>query len=127
MGFLRVDGEPAAAQIWIVSGGHATIFKLVFVEKFRDLNAGTVLTHELLRHVIEVDQVLEIDYGHGDDEYKQRWMSRRRERWGIMAFNARSFTGLAAGLCNIGGSAAKRALRGIRSRIRGRPGTAETT
>ncbi|MGB8275461.1 MAG: GNAT family N-acetyltransferase, partial [Alphaproteobacteria bacterium] len=34
MGFLRVDGEPAAAQIWIVSGGHATIFKLVFVEKF---------------------------------------------------------------------------------------------
>ena len=35
---------------------------------------------KLMRHVIDVDQVREVDFGSGDDAYKKDWMSDRRER-----------------------------------------------
>ncbi len=56
-----------------------------------------------MQHVIEVDQVREIDYLSGDDAYKQDWMSHRRERWGILAFNLRTFKGVLAACKHIGG------------------------
>jgi hypothetical protein len=49
----------------------------------------------LMEHVIEIDKVEEIDYLIGDDPYKKAWMSHRRERWGVIAYNPRSMGGLA--------------------------------
>ena len=46
-----------------------------------------------MKHVIEVDQVKEVDYLIGDDPHKQFWMSHRRERWGIVAYNPRTLMG----------------------------------
>ncbi len=34
--------------------------------------------------------VLDVDYLTGDDPYKKDWMTHRRERWGITAFNPRT-------------------------------------
>jgi CelD/BcsL family acetyltransferase involved in cellulose biosynthesis len=36
-----------------------------------------------------------IDYGTGDDAYKQDWMAERRTLWRIEAFNPRTLRGLA--------------------------------
>jgi hypothetical protein len=49
----------------------------------------------LMEHVFETDKVSEVDYLIGDDPYKNTWMSARRERWGIVAYNPRSPHGLA--------------------------------
>jgi CelD/BcsL family acetyltransferase involved in cellulose biosynthesis len=95
LGLAYHDGEPVAGQIWIVSHGRAAIYKLAYDEKFAYLSAGTVLTAHLMRHVLDEDKVQEVDYLIGDDAYKKDWMSHRRERWGIIAYNTKTAWGLA--------------------------------
>ncbi|MBI5430584.1 MAG: GNAT family N-acetyltransferase [Nitrosomonadales bacterium] len=97
LGIAYVHEVPVAAQIWIVSHGKAAIYKLAYDEQFSSLSAGSILTEHLMRHVIDVDQVNEIDYLVGDDAYKKDWMSHRRERWGIVAYNPRTMTGMIGG------------------------------
>lgn len=94
LGIIYITGEPAAAQIWIVEGDRATIYKLAHLSKFDAFSVGSILTMKLMRHVIEVDHVKEIDFGSGDDSYKKDWLSQRRERWGIVAYNRRRIRGM---------------------------------
>ena len=95
LGVLYIDEQPAAAQIWIVNGT-ALIYKLAYDEKFAKVSPGSLLTAHMMQHVIDVDKVQEIDYLTGDEAYKKDWMSHRRERWGIAAFNKRTLNGLLA-------------------------------
>lgn len=94
LGLLYVNDEPVAAQLWIVHNGVASIFKLAYDERFSHLSVGSVLHARLMEYVIEVDKVKEVDYLSGDHPYKKDWMSHRRERWGIMAFNRRTVKGV---------------------------------
>jgi CelD/BcsL family acetyltransferase involved in cellulose biosynthesis len=98
LGVLRLDGQAIAAQLWLVKGEKASIFKLAYVSGFERFSAGSVLTQAMMRQVIEVDRVQEVDYLTGDDAYKRDWMSHRRERWGLVAFDWRTPAGLWAGL-----------------------------
>ncbi|MBS1228240.1 MAG: hypothetical protein H6R17_1517 [Proteobacteria bacterium] len=91
---LEFAGEAIAAQIWLVHRGKASIFKLAYVEGGNPFSAGTLLTDALMRQVIDIDGVSEVDYLSGDDAYKQDWMSHRRERRGIVAFDPRTLGGL---------------------------------
>jgi CelD/BcsL family acetyltransferase involved in cellulose biosynthesis len=82
-----------AAQVWLVSGGKANIFKLAYVQGYEKLSTGSVLTAELMRHVMDVDRVHEVDFLSGDDAYKADWMDCRRERVGLLAFDQRHWRG----------------------------------
>lgn len=113
LGIARYDGEPVASQIWIVSHGRAAIYKLTYDEKFAHLSAGTVLTAHLMRHVLDEDKVQEVDYLIGDDAYKKDWMSNRRERWGIVAYNPRTLRGI-IGMAN---EASRRFARAVWRRL----------
>jgi len=95
LGLVWLKGQPIAAQFWIVAHGRAEIYKVAYDEAFKSHSPGTVLTAHLLQHVLEEDGVQEVDYLIGDDPYKKNWMSHRRERLGLMAYNQASFTGLA--------------------------------
>jgi CelD/BcsL family acetyltransferase involved in cellulose biosynthesis len=90
---LRLQGEPIAAQVWLVCAGKASIYKLAYVEGFERFSPGSVLTTALMAHVIDVDRVGEVDYLSGDDAYKRDWMELRRERVGLVAFDARHWRG----------------------------------
>lgn len=94
LGIAWLNGEAIAAQTWIVANGKASIYKLAYDEKQKKHAPGTLLTAMLLQHVFEQDQVTEVDYLIGDDPYKKAWMSHRRERWGIVAYNPKSLLGL---------------------------------
>lgn len=98
LGLLQLDHKPLAAQIWLVVGKQAFIVKLAYDQDFSYLSPGTVLTAALFRQVIDVDRVNLVDYLIGDDPYKQEWMTQRRERRGIVAFNPRRWSGLFAAL-----------------------------
>ena len=113
LGILCVDGEPAAAQLWIVHQGKALIYKLAYDERFADLSVGTILSAALFQHALDVDKVTEVDYLSGDDGYKKDWMSHRRERWGILALNPRTPRGVLAIARHVGGRAVKRAALSI--------------
>jgi len=93
LGIARLGDQAVAAQLWIVAGRKASIFKLAYHENYADYSPGTVLTAHLLRHVIERDGVTEVDFLKGDDKYKRMWMSHRRERRGIVAYNPATITG----------------------------------
>ena len=109
LGIIYVDGEPAAAQLWMVYHGNALIYKLAYDERFAELSVGTILSATLFEHALDVDKVTEVDYLSGDDAYKKDWMSQRRERWGILAMNPRTPRGVLAIARHIGGRAVKRA------------------
>lgn len=119
LGVLRLDGQAIAAQLWLVKDGKASIFKLAYVSGFERFSAGSVLTSALMRHVIDVDQVQEVDYLTGDDAYKRDWMSHRRERWGIVAFDLRTAAGLWAWLRHWLGKKLKRHNHDEKVSIRG--------
>ncbi|WP_280153975.1 GNAT family N-acetyltransferase [Piscinibacter sp. XHJ-5] len=93
LGALYVDGQAAAAQLWITAGRRTIIYKLAYDEKFGPLGVGSILSRELFRVAIDEDRVEEIDYGVGSDAYKKDWMTAVRHIRGIEAFNASTAAG----------------------------------
>ena len=93
LGIARLHEKPIAAQLWIVHQGKASIYKVAYHEGYASYSPGTILTGFLMHYVIEQDRVKEVDFLIGDDPYKSIWMSHRRERWGIVAYNPRTFIG----------------------------------
>lgn len=94
LGILTLDERPVAAQMWFVANGVAHIFKLAYDGEFSQFSVGTLLTMKLMEHVLDVDKVDCVDFLSGDDEYKQQWMSTRRERVALEVVNDRSVAGL---------------------------------
>ena len=117
LGIAWLGDQPIAAQIWIVNYGKAGIYKVGYNEAHAAYSPGTLLTAHLMEHVIDKDGVSEVDYYIGDDPYKQTWMTHRRERWGIVAYNPRTLHGLGGLVRELGG----RVLKVFARRFKPRP------
>jgi len=124
LGTYSVDDTPAAAQIWIVSGGTATLWRSHHARKFAPLAVGLALTQEMLRHILAVDRVREIDFGIGNAS-RCRPLIGAHERAGLLAFNPRTPKGWLGATRHIGGHAAlstarllRRTLRRVRQSLR---------
>jgi hypothetical protein len=118
LGFARVGiwwirGTPAAAQFWIVERDQAMVLKLAHDETFKAHSPGTVLTAWMIRHMIEQEHVAKVDFGRGDDGYKQGWVADRRQRLGLLLINPRRMGGMIA-LARHGLGRIKARLRPIR-------------
>ena len=120
LGLAWLDGKAVAAQLWIVGAGRAAIYKVAYHEDFKEYSPGSLVTALLMEHALDVDQVAEVDYLIGDDAYKSKWMSQRRERSGIVAYNPRSLGGL-AGLAH---HSLGKLVKELRRRYRARAGAA---
>jgi predicted ATP-grasp superfamily ATP-dependent carboligase len=113
MGIAWLGSRPIGAQIWFVANGKADIYKLAYDSRDKMYSPGTLLTSMLMQHVFEQDCVSEVDYLIGDDLYKKQWMSHRRERWGIVAYNPKTFMGALGLIREILGRIAKRIFSGF--------------
>jgi hypothetical protein len=96
LGLLRAERRVVAAQIWIVQGGRAAVLKLAHDEADRALSPGTVLTALMIRDLLGREAVTELDFGRGDDPYKQLWATQRRQRIGVVLANPLRLHGVAA-------------------------------
>lgn len=94
LGIWRIGGAPVAAQLWIVERGTATVLKLAHDEAFQADSPCTVLSALMLRQLLDIEHVAAIDFGRGDDPYKQGWVSQRRQRCGLVLVNPRRPAGL---------------------------------
>jgi hypothetical protein len=95
LGVWSIAEQPVAVQVWVVEHGRATVLKLAHDETARAHSPGTVLTALMLRRLLDQERVTEIDFGRGDDAYKQGWAPARRQRGGMMLVNPRRGAGLA--------------------------------
>jgi CelD/BcsL family acetyltransferase involved in cellulose biosynthesis len=111
LGLWHIGAEIAAAQLWVREGCRATVLKLAHDEAFKAHSPGTVLTALMLRRLLDQEAVSEIDFGRGDDPYKQGWARARRQRIGLMLFNPLRPAGL-AGLTRHGLGRLRASLRG---------------
>ena len=111
VGIMKVDGTPVAAQIWIFFKDRATIFKLAHLEAFKRWSVGSILTRHLMERALCDLRVREIDFGRGDDSYKQLWLPYRRQRWGILAYDPGTLMGMGHAVRNFGPKALRWAVR----------------
>jgi CelD/BcsL family acetyltransferase involved in cellulose biosynthesis len=95
LGIAWIDDVAIAVQFWFTINRRAYIFKLAYDEDYSRWSAGTILSAHMIKYSLEEDQVTEIDYLTGDDNYKQAWMTHRRERVGVIACNLWNARGLA--------------------------------
>lgn len=95
LGLLYVGAQIIAAQLWIVTNGTAAVLKLAHDEGYKPLSPGTVLSVHMIRHLLERERVHTLDFGRGDDAYKQLWTTRRRQRIGVILANPWRPTGAA--------------------------------
>ena len=117
LGLLYVDDVPAAAQIWIVSAGRATVWRARYAKQFARLSVGAAMTFEMFRHMLTHESLTAIDYGPSDDDGRQEWSSRNRLRIGVIVFNLRTAKGwisLARHNAGVVLSQVRRALRAVR-------------
>jgi GNAT acetyltransferase-like protein len=107
LGEVRLDGIPAAAQVWINSRDRAVIYKLAYDERYKDLSVGSILSTRLFERALDGDRVTELDYGVGSESYKRDWMTKVRPIEGLQAFNLATTTGRVHAMIE----AARRVLR----------------
>jgi hypothetical protein len=115
LGQWDIGGVVVASQFWVVEGGKAIVLKLAHDEALKAHSPGTVLTALMLRRLLDEEHVAEIDFGRGDDPYKQGWARARRQRIGLMLFNPLR----PAGLAGLARHAVGRLRAAIRDRRRG--------
>lgn len=108
LGVAWLNGQAIAAQLWLVAHGRAEIFKLAYDEAFKAYTAGTLLSAMLMEHVLDKDKVREVDFLTGDDPYKKNWMSHRRERWGLAAYDPLRLAGMVGIARSVGGRLRRR-------------------
>jgi hypothetical protein len=94
LGLAYREGQPVAAQFWLVENGQATIHKLAYREDARQYSPGTILSVEMFRRAIDVDRAELIDFGTGGDGYKADWMSESVPLYTLTAYDILQPAGL---------------------------------
>ncbi len=93
LGLLKLGQAPIAAQLWLVHQGWAGVLKLSYDESFKSYAPGNVLSALVIKHLLAADGVHELDFGRGDDDYKQHWTGERRQRVGVLVADPWSVQG----------------------------------
>jgi len=87
LAIIYIQGKPAATQLWFVVHEKAYIFRLAYDQQWKQYSPGSILTRYLMKYVIDIDKVTEIDFLTGNEQYKQDWMTQRQSRYEIVLAN----------------------------------------
>jgi hypothetical protein len=79
-----------------------------------------MLVQCMVRGLLDVDRVRELDFGSIEDNFAQNWAPRSRQRIGIVAFNPRTWRGIKGAFRHIALPKLLSIPRRIRRRLRAR-------
>ena len=119
LGILSLDGTPAAAQLWIVTGGSGHCIRIWGIQLQRGIPLDDLLTQCMAEQLINADRVLKLNYGAIVGEFARNWAPEAQERMGIAAFNLRTWRGIKGAARHVGGQYIKSIPRRIWRRISG--------
>jgi CelD/BcsL family acetyltransferase involved in cellulose biosynthesis len=83
LGFLYLNGQPIATQLWFCSQRWGYLVKLAYDEALSAYSVGTLLLWRMIEHLMDHEGMRAWDHLRGDDWYKARWASRRRNQWNL--------------------------------------------
>lgn len=89
LGVARLGDTVVAMQIWTIEGSVACIHKLAHDGAYDKMSPGTLLSHYLFEQMIDREKVRLIDYGTGNNAYKQDWMDEKRPMMRLDCFDPR--------------------------------------
>jgi hypothetical protein len=113
LAILWQHDQPVAVQYWLLANRQAQVLKLAQNAAFDAYSPGTVLTAWAIERMITEDGLTRLNFGRGDDGYKQLWVGERAQRIGIMLANPRRMHGLASILRHAAGWL-RRTISGLR-------------
>jgi CelD/BcsL family acetyltransferase involved in cellulose biosynthesis len=87
LAYLFLNDDAIAYEKWFVYKNTALAWAGAYDAAFEKYSPGKIACAEILKYMIDSDRISEIDHGVGDEDYKQRWTPKRRERKGITVFN----------------------------------------
>ncbi len=87
LGILRDGDRAVAAQLWTIEGDTACIHKIAHDTSEDARSPGTLLSHHMFAHMIDIEKVFRIDYGTGNNAYKRDWMEHARPMMRLDCFN----------------------------------------
>ena len=77
LGILKIDGEPAAFQLWLLNANCGSIFKLAQDKRFDPLSPGTLLMEHMVKQLSKNFGITKIDFLLGNDDFKALWMDEK--------------------------------------------------
>jgi Acetyltransferase (GNAT) domain len=110
LGIAKIGDEAVAAQLWTIENGTAIIHKLAYLPSASEHSPGSLLSAAMFEAAIDTDKVRLIDYGTGDDRYKQDWTDQRTPLFTLTLHKLKSPRGM-AGAARAKASALVGALR----------------
>ena len=111
LGFIDLDGVPAAVQLWIVSPGVARCLRIFTIKRSTNVALTDLLTKELAVHFIDVDRVSVLAFGAIDRELTMNWATGSHARIGLAAFNLRTWRGMKGAARHVGAQYVKSFFR----------------
>lgn len=88
-----VEGEPVAAQLWLVENGTATLHKIGQDRAHDRRSPGSQLMAATIERLLAREGPLTIDLGTGDDAYKRDWADHREPLLRLEAADPRTLRG----------------------------------
>lgn len=93
LGMARAHAQAVAVKLWRVAAGKASINEFAYDPALKQFSPSSLLVMALMRHVVNHDQVHEIDRL-SNDTFKEARMNLHRQRVGMAAYNPHSLGSL---------------------------------
>jgi hypothetical protein len=90
---LHLDDRPVASLFVFLTGRRALFYRTAYDPAYAKESVGAMVHLSMIRHLLDVDHVEELDFGRDREPYKQCWASHERMRYGILAVNCATLGG----------------------------------
>jgi len=86
LGLLLLNNKPIAAEYCVIYNRTAHFLKAAYDEEYSFYMPGNIIYYEVIKYLVENDNIRAIDLGPGSDEYKKSLASEKRSLKQIFIF-----------------------------------------